>query len=533
MTAAIDTSVLDQIVKRARRLYSLPTVALRILELANQPTFDAAALKACLEHDPALTSKILRVVNSSLFGLSSRVTDLNQALALLGTKPLRLLVLGFSLPEGLTTGLAAEVLERYWRRTIIKATAAREFAESLWKVPGDEAFIAALLQDLGALVLIQELGDAYITFLDRVAAETGDLLTLETATLGFDHYLLTARLLEHWGLPTSLVLAIGQRPDVAELREAPVGKGTVPQIMHVADLLADLLTQPHPGRLQALLEAASAYREATLAEIEPLVVTLQAKVNQLAEILSLELPDSSDYAQILLQAYAALREAAEEATPDLLTRQAESVFLQTHERSMSIAEAAEGLQSALVAPVTTRTRTPSAVKAAAGNSALAPRHVNDPGLLGYVETACATCRQVRSALSFALLEVDHPDRLVLRLGVEQSHELLRSLHHQLAISLQDEGRLLQVDDYRFAVILEGMDRPAAVELLRQLLRTVRQWSCQQPTLQRWTLTLSAGVATLAMPPKNFPCTELISAAERCLHGVQLSSGDGVKSIHIC
>ena len=168
MTSATTENLLEPLVKRARRLYTLPAVAMQVVELTSQPTIDAQALKNCVENDPALTTKILRVVNSSLFGLSRQVTDLNQALALLGTRPLKLLVLGFSLPKELLLGLPAEVLGRYWRKTVIKAVAARELAESLWRYPSDEAFITGLLQDLGMLALIQDLGDPYLRFLERV-----------------------------------------------------------------------------------------------------------------------------------------------------------------------------------------------------------------------------------------------------------------------------------------------------------------------------------------------------------------------------
>src|SRR5262245_54334406 len=109
-----NSATLEQLVKRTGELYSLPAVAMEVLELTNQPKVDAAKLKACIERDPALTTKLLRVVNSSLFGLKQQVSDLNQALALLGIKPLKLLVLGFSLPDALFTDVAGDVLSRYW-----------------------------------------------------------------------------------------------------------------------------------------------------------------------------------------------------------------------------------------------------------------------------------------------------------------------------------------------------------------------------------------------------------------------------------
>src|SRR5438046_1153390 len=115
-TMADASTTLERLVHRARNLYSLPRVAMQVLEMTSDPAVDARRLKQCIENDPALTAKIMRVVNSSLFGLSRQVSDLNQALALLGTKPLKLLVLGFSLPEELFANLAADFLGRYWQR---------------------------------------------------------------------------------------------------------------------------------------------------------------------------------------------------------------------------------------------------------------------------------------------------------------------------------------------------------------------------------------------------------------------------------
>ena len=235
--SAPSTGVLRQLVERARALYSLPNVAARVLELTAKPQVDVRALKECLEHDPALVAKILRVVNSSLFGASRKITDLNQALALLGVKPLKLLVLGFSLPKELWSGVEAQVLARYWRRSLVKAVAAREFSERLWLVPGDEAFIAGLLQDVGMLVLIQDLGESYTHFLDRVQGERGNLASLEATTLGFDHAVLSARLLAHWGLPEELVRAVGLPAGSERLAALPPNERTLPRLRPIGSEL--------------------------------------------------------------------------------------------------------------------------------------------------------------------------------------------------------------------------------------------------------------------------------------------------------
>src|SRR5262245_61242304 len=141
--------LVQQFCERTGQLYSLRAAAAEVLRLTSEPRIDPRQLKACLESDPALAARILRVVNSSLFGPSRQITDLNQALTLLGIRPLKMLVLGFSLPKELFAGLEAEVLARYWRLALVKAVAARELAEGLWRLPGDEPFLAGLVQDIG------------------------------------------------------------------------------------------------------------------------------------------------------------------------------------------------------------------------------------------------------------------------------------------------------------------------------------------------------------------------------------------------
>src|SRR5262245_12210137 len=232
-TAATETvGLVQQFVERTGQLYSLPAAAAEVLRLTGEPRIDPRALKQCIETDPALAARVLRVVNSSLFGPSRQVTDLGQALTLLGIRPLKMLVLGFSLPKELFAGLEAEVLARYWRLALVKAVAARELAEGLWRLPGDEPFLAGLVQDIGMLALIQQLGEPYQKLLIHVQTYGGSVLDRELETLGFDHLVLSARLLSHWGLPASLCAAISLPPDEDRIDELTRDERTEPRILH-------------------------------------------------------------------------------------------------------------------------------------------------------------------------------------------------------------------------------------------------------------------------------------------------------------
>src|SRR5436189_2483040 len=262
MTEAGETQtvgLIQQFVERTGQLYSLPAAAAEILRLTSEPTIDPRALKECLESDPALAARILRVVNSSLFGPTRQVSDLNQALTLLGIRPLKMLVLGFSLPKDLFAGLEAEALAHYWRQTLVKAIAARELSEHFWRIPGDEPFLAGLVQDIGVLALIQQLGRPYQGLLSHVQTHGGSLLEREMDTLGFDHLVLSARLLAHWGLPPALCAAISVPPVKERIEELTGSERTLPRMLHLAELVARVIDQPYGGALRELLDVGDRY----------------------------------------------------------------------------------------------------------------------------------------------------------------------------------------------------------------------------------------------------------------------------------
>ena len=312
-TRMIDSATtLDQLAARCGQLYSLPGVAMQVLQLTRNPHVDTRALKECIENDPAISSRILRVVNSSLFGLSREVSDLNQALALLGIKPLKLLVLGFSLPSGLFLDVEAKTLLWYWKHTLTKAVAGRELSHRLWRIPGDEAFLAGLFQDLGVLVLFQQLGQPYARFLDRAVSHRLDLGAIEQRAMGFSHTELSARLLKQWNFPESLCDAVAWHPSQGTSQPA------MAQILHLGELFARLFADGQTSALAELLETGRHYCHHLDQQLEPLVLEVERKVNELAEIFSLALPDGLEYRDVLAEAHRQMAQVATQAAEDLL-----------------------------------------------------------------------------------------------------------------------------------------------------------------------------------------------------------------------
>ena len=528
-------NTLDRIASKASQLFSLPAVAMKVLELTENAKVDTLALKQCLETDPALTGKVLRVVNSSVYGLSREVSDLNQALALLGTKPLKLLVLGFSLPAGLFEGIVGDVLLRYWRHTLVKAVAAREIAETFWRRAGDEPFIAGLLQDLGALLLIQELGEPYVRFLEEVRGHNVEIADLERESLGFEHTQLTARLLHHWKLPATLVQAVLLSD--APASEENTAATAIRQILRLAELVACLLADGQEDALALLLEEGHDSCGLRRSAVEELVAGLEEKVGQLADTLNVDLAGGTDYRELLEAAHARLVGVAEEVAGDLVGAAAATGGENGPMADIlaSLAKAAAGVSEYTPdAQMETSPPDVAEVSSAPSDSRLSAREsaasatIAPARLSAYVATAAAACRQIRCPMSIMLVEMNKPESLALALG-RHGFLQVRSQIGEACRNVEHEQRAcLPYGEIGFLVILSDCERQTAVRIGQALIQTIRG----QAGAGGAPVGVSVGVASVSLPPVNFDPDLMLESADRCLYGARSSGGTMVKSIEI-
>ncbi len=538
-------ATVDQIVDRATRLFSLPSVAAQVLELTDSPKVDVRALAHCIENDPALTAKILKVVNSSLFGLGQHVGDLSQALALLGTKPLKLLVLGFSLPEGLFAGVSRNVLSRYWRNSLTKAISAREIGTTFWDQPGDDAFLVGLLYDIGMLVLVQDLGSPYVLFLEDIYDHCDDLPLRQREALGFEHTAVSARLLERWKLPANIVTALSLPLETESLRRLPETQSALPQILHLADLTTQLVAQNRISVLPQLLKAGDTYCQLTRTQMRELVEQLEHKVEQLADVLSLDLPDGHRYFDILVEAQARLAAEAESAAVDLIRRRPGKIQ-EDHPLAASAQAVAEALARKVAAD-----QTLGAPCAMVGRLPTDPAQPS-PGVPGTDQPPwCAVpvqtdawvqfderlaimlseCRASRSELSVLMVEA-----ACYTHGAAEQESLARWLISLLkGAEMQREwpdAGVVRTGELQWVCALPRCERAQAVRQANNLVARFHRGVDDEEQGTGAGAALHIGVATVPIPTRHFRMRKLVDGAERCLYAAQHCEGSAVKSIEV-
>jgi len=196
-------------------LPSLPSVAVRVLELTRDPDVSLKAMAEIVEQDQALAGKILRTVNSSFYGLAQPCGTVSRALNYLGLNTVKSLVLGFSLVD--STNAVGEGtqfdLQDHWSRCIYGAVSARIIGLRFRRCDPDEAFTASLFQDVGVLAAVTALGKEYVQVLQDGEPGDDQQTAREKAALQFDHTTVGAALAEKWRLPEAYVSVIRYHHD--------------------------------------------------------------------------------------------------------------------------------------------------------------------------------------------------------------------------------------------------------------------------------------------------------------------------------
>lgn len=234
---------MDRLISREAELLSLPQVFRKIMDAVNNPQSSVAYVAELIAGDVGLSARLLRLVNSAHFGLSTKIDTLERAVAITGMNRLLSLASGVGIVSRFR-GIRSDLItmEGFWRHSIFCAITARLLAQR-GGLPGRESFfVGGLLHDIGRLLLLRASPERMrAAILD--SAESGDELSLaETRHLGFDHSAFGGRLLKQWSFSDTLC-------DMVENHHAP-HKAQAPEnaaIIHIADISAHALDVGNSG----------------------------------------------------------------------------------------------------------------------------------------------------------------------------------------------------------------------------------------------------------------------------------------------
>ncbi len=230
---------MESIVEAVNDLPALPHVVVKVMELTEDPDATAQDISNVLNQDQAMTARVLKLANSAFYGFPRRIGTISDAIIYLGFKTIRSIVMAVSVSDILSREIEGYALEygELWKHSQCTAIAARLIARKAKFGFLDLAYTAALLHDIGKVILNNFMKEAYHEVVNRVSGENISFIDTENEILGFNHAMVGARVAEKWNLPPDLVeaIALHHHPEDAEINKR------LTAIVHLGDAICVMM----------------------------------------------------------------------------------------------------------------------------------------------------------------------------------------------------------------------------------------------------------------------------------------------------
>jgi HD-like signal output (HDOD) protein len=198
-------------IKKVTTIATLPEVTSQIIKTVEDPKSSASQLHKIVSHDPALVTRILKVVNSAFYGLPGQIGSIERAIVLLGLNAVKNLAVAASLGQmfrgaQLCDGFAPKDL---WTHCIAVGVAARDLAKQMKLPVADEAFLAGMIHDMGILIAMQVHPEQLRQVCETARKGERPFTEIEREVMGMDHQQLGMAMAEQWKFPRSCQLVAG------------------------------------------------------------------------------------------------------------------------------------------------------------------------------------------------------------------------------------------------------------------------------------------------------------------------------------
>jgi diguanylate cyclase (GGDEF)-like protein len=484
----------EQLVQRIREcpsLPSLPAIAMQVLELAQKPDVDIVEIAKIISKDPALSSKILRTVNSSFYGRSQHVATVSHALVILGLQSVKTLVLGFTLVMTLSKAKGKGFRHlAYWKRSIFAATAARMIAGRVSLVQQEEAFLAALLKDIGILVLGQVLGDQYGEI--YASAKTHqDLPAVEMQALGMTHADVGGMLAEQWRLPPLLAMPIAHHHSPEQVTDSQLRKLT--ELVRLSGRCADVFVDDEPAQAIAMVRQSchELYRMSA-SDADALLADIGTRTKEVASLFDINIGSALEYEAVLKKANDAL-------VVITLQSQQQASTLQQQNKQLLRQATTDGL------------------------TGLSNRALLDGFLAEQFNEATRRARP----LSLLMLDLDNFKHINDTHGHQAGDEVLRMMGKLLRAAAKPTDLPARYGGEELAVVLPGVTRLAAASLAETIRRAAaaREINCGKVSVP---VTVSIGVATFEPGGPFRDVAHLVKAADLAVYAAKRAGRNCVR-----
>lgn len=226
----------QELVSNFTRLSSLPEVYLKVRDAVESSESTVEEVAALIMSDPAMTARILKVVNSPLYGQSRRVETVTRAINMLGMQQIHDIALASSITttfSGMPVGLMD--VRKFWTASLACALAARALGKRAGLVDSERLFVVGLLSRIGHMVMYERIPQLAAVALSHAQRTQQPLYLVERQLIGCDFAAVGSELLTLWQLPATIVGMIQDHVEPQAAQSSAIGAA----IVHLAAAIAD------------------------------------------------------------------------------------------------------------------------------------------------------------------------------------------------------------------------------------------------------------------------------------------------------
>ena len=469
----------------------MPAIAVQVLDLAQRADVDITEIARIISKDPALSSKILRTVNSSFYGRNQAVSTVSHALVILGLQSVKTLVLGFSLVTNLSKNKAKGFKHiHYWKRSIYAATAAKVIAAKINLVQQEEAFLAALLADIGMLVLDQVIGEKYGEIHARAASHE-ELVEIERAELQMTHAEIGGILADQWKLPPLLNAPIKFHHDAGAITDPALKK--MAQLVSLSGRCADVFVDEQAAQaIAAVRQKCQQMVQMSEADCDAMLDEIGKKTRELASLFEINIGSAVEYETILKKANEALVD----------------ITLQSQQQATQLQQQNQQLKQQATTDALT---------------GLANRACFDQ----FLADQFAAAKAAKKPLAMLMMDVDKFKSVNDKHGHPAGDAVLRMLGKLLKTAARAQDLAARYGGEEMALILPGTTRQTAAAIAETIRRAIAAKPIPAGTT---SLAITASIGVAAYEPDG-PFTlpaHLIKAADLAVYNAKHSGRNCVK-----
>lgn len=473
-------------------------VATEIIALARDPDIEIAKVAQAVGRDPAMTAKILRIANSAFYAQRRPSQNLRQALVVIGLNAALTLALSFSLVSSMRSLRPPGIdYPRFWRRSLLAATAARAFCEAASFAHAEDVFLAALLQDMAVLALDRVSRDFYSGLPQPATHE--HWIAYETQQLGRDHAGYSAMLLKTWNLPERICKAV-EGSHAPQTFGAATDEGRFARCVALgSDLAEAVLTSDRSAAVGALAQRAHGLLGMSHEQFNEVVSRVLKLIPETEELYETSLIDADEAENLLAEARELLAVRNLHALQEVSSLQATA--------SVLLARTEEAEDSSRRDPLTGA--------------------LNRPWLDRMLDREFTQAVVFGRDLSIAHLDIDRFKAVNERYGQEIGDQVLQSCARALLGCVRGSDLVARFSGEEFLVVLPGADGEVAKQVAQRMLAALAGLD-HHPETGNVRITASIGVATYTMR-RRFPSTlALLEAADHALYAAKLCGRNRVE-----